>query len=216
MNRQEIPCKNGSLKISRQVGTAIPDEPKIRLKQAAAIFICVLLTGFAACSSAPPIRFDYDAREDFHRFKTFDFFPIPEPIKSDCDPRVIQRIQQAVARELQQKGLVQTAHNPDLRIAVHTEPGTKFRVILWGYHYAPYAYYWQEDAYWNGGIDLARYPSGTLVLDLVRSDKHEMIWRGVAPQALPADTDPMALDRIVDRAVELILKNFPPRRNTSG
>jgi hypothetical protein len=189
--------------------------PKSHMKRSAAILICCLLAGFAACSSLP-IRFDYDVRTDFYRFKTFDFYPIPEQIESGADPRVIQATQRAVTRELQNKGMIKAANDPDLRIAVHIEPAVQFRVILWGYHYAPYSYYRQEDAYWNGGIDLARYPSGTLVLDLVRSDKNEMIWRGVAPRALPEDFDQPELDRIVGRAVERILRNFPPRSKSTG
>ena len=67
---------------------------EIPIKRAAAILICGLLASFSACSS-PNIRFDYDARANFLRFKTFDFYPIPESIRSDIDPVVIQRIQQS-------------------------------------------------------------------------------------------------------------------------
>jgi hypothetical protein len=215
MKTLEILGIDGSLKIQKYIGGAMPEEPNKFFQKAAAILIGGLLASLWGCSS-PPIRFDYDARTDFLRFKTFDFYPIPETIRSEIDPKVIQRIQQAVTRKLQYKGMILNATDPDLRIAVHTESGTKFSVILWGYHYAPYSYYWQEDAYWNGGIDLARYPAGTLVLDIVRTDKNEMIWRGVVPQALPEDLDQSELDRCVNRAVEQILENFPPQRNLTG
>jgi hypothetical protein len=163
-----------------------------------------------ACSSLT-VRFDYDQEQDFSRYTSFAFYPIPEEIGADSSPLVIDRVKAAVIRELEAKGFSQTGTDPDLLIAIHTESRDKFSITSWGYHYAPYDTYWRGYGYWyGGGIDVHRYEEGTLVLDIVRADEDEMIWRGAASRALPATSTPEEIDDLVDRAVTGILENFPP------
>ena len=167
----------------------------------------VLLVG---CSSTS-VRFDYDRQQDFSRFKTFDFYPIPKEIGPHTNPLVVKRVQDAVSRELAHKGIARNEINPDLRIAIHTESKDKFNVTQWGYHYAPYDYYWRGYGYWyGGGIDVQQYEEGTLILDFVRVDEDEMVWRGVATRALPPQSTAEQTDAMVKQAVSRILENFPP------
>jgi len=171
-----------------------------------------LILLLAGCSSTS-VRFDYDRQQDFRQFKTFDFYPIPKEVGPDTNPLVVKRIQDAVIRELAHKGFSQTETKPDLRIAIHTESKDKFNVTQWGYHYAPYDYYWRGYGYWHGGgIDVQQYEEGTLILDFVRTDEDEMVWRGVASQALPSFSTPEQIDATIKQAVAKILENFPPQK----
>lgn len=171
-----------------------------------------LIVLLAGCSSTS-VRFDYDRQQDFSQFKTFDFYPIPKEIGPDINPLVVKRVQDAVIRELAHKGLSQTDVDPDLRIAIHTESKDKFNVTNWGYHYAPYDYYWRGYGYWyGGGVDVQQYEEGTLMLDFVRADEDEMVWRGVASRALPSQSTPEQTDALVKLVVSEILVNFPPQK----
>jgi hypothetical protein len=169
-----------------------------------------LIVLLAGCSSTS-VRFDYDRQQDFSRFKTFDFYPIPKEIGPDANPLVVKRIKDAVIRELAHKGFAQAETNPDLLIAIHTESQDRFNVTDWGYHYAPYDYYWRDYGYWyDGGIDVHQYEEGTLTLDFVSVDNDEMVWRGVASRALPYQSTSEQIDKLVKQAVSKILENFPP------
>jgi hypothetical protein len=177
------------------------------------VVITVVIVFFINCSSYT-VRFDYDQEQDFSMFKSFDFYPIPKEIGADSNPMVVNRIKEAVIRELEPKGFSQADTDPDLFIAIHTESKDKFNITHWGYHYAPYDYYWRGYGYWyGGGIDVHPYEEGTLILDFVRADEEEMIWRGEASRALPSRSTPEEVDRLVNQAVARILENFPPPGN---
>lgn len=170
---------------------------------------CTILLIWAVSCSSYDVRFDYDRHEDFSNYKTFDFMPIPKKIRNEANEHVINRIEAAVTRELTAKGFQQN-DDPDLLVAIHTETKDRFDVADWGYHYAPYDYYWRDNSYWGGrNIDVIEYEEGTLTLDFVIADEREMIWRGAVSKALPARLKTDKIDQIVDKAVKKILENFP-------
>lgn len=173
----------------------------------------LLILSLLSCSTHPRILFDYDQHEDFSRYRSFRFYSLPSQLASEEGARYFDALKSAVMRELQARGFTWVedgAEKADLLIAIHTEPRQKFSVTLWGYHYAPYDYYWRSDEYWKGGgIDEHAYPRGTLILDFIRADEEELIWRGVNPECLPAKGSGARLDDILNRAVSEILKTFP-------
>lgn len=176
-----------------------------------AIVLLATFTLFAGACSSYTVMYDYDRQENFTQYKSFDFLPLPEDIRQQSNELVIKRVQTAVIRELAAKGLKHATSNPDILIAIHTEAKDRFNVTNWGYHYAPYDYYWRGYGYWyGGGIDVYEYEEGTLILDMVRADEKEMIWRGAATKALPYNPTPDKIDQIVNEAVARILENFPP------
>jgi len=182
------------------------------MKTTSLIALSALILVLAGCSSYT-VLFDYDRQEDFSQYRSFDFLPAPSDIRPETSSLVTNRIIAAVTRELEGKGLKQSANSPDILIAIHTESQEKFNVTDWGYHYAPYDYYWRGDSYWSGGgIDVHQYEEGTLILDMVRADEKEMIWRGAASRALPYNPNPDKIDKIINEAVEKILENYPPQR----
>ena len=182
------------------------------MKRSAPLLLVVWIIATAGCSSLT-VMFDYDQQEDFSKYHSFDFLPLPQDIKQATSDLVIKRIIAATTRHMQAKGFEFTTNSPDLLIAIHTEAKDKFNVTNWGYHYAPYDIYWRGHGYWYGsGIDVQQYEEGTLILDLVRADENEMIWRGAASRALPLNPSPDKLDKIVNEAVAKILENFPPTK----
>ena len=59
------------------------------------LLICV------SCSSTR-VRFDYERGVDFTQFQTFDFFEVPDDVKTD--PLVLKRINSAITDQLTAKG----------------------------------------------------------------------------------------------------------------
>lgn len=177
-----------------------------------------LILSLLSCASHPRVLFDFDQKEDFSRFSTFAFTAIPEELATEVSPSHVDVLKSAVIRELQARGLAylqDDAETADLLIAVHTEPRQRFNITLWGYHYARYDDYWRSDEYWQGGgIDEHAYPQGTVILDFVRADEEDLIWRGVCPEAIPPGDTGKDLKTILDRAVSEILKTFPSTKRS--
>jgi hypothetical protein len=180
------------------------------MRYPAVVFLTTLVVLVTGCSSYT-VMFDYDRQEDFSQYQTFDFLPAPQAIQQETSDLVIKRIQRATIQELEAKGYTFSSDRPDLLIAIHTEAKDRFNVTDWGYHYAPYDYYWRGHGYWfGGGIDVYEYEEGTLILDMIRADEKEMIWRGAASQVLPYNPTADKIDKIVNEAVAKIMENFPP------
>jgi hypothetical protein len=176
-----------------------------------------LILSLLSCASHPRVLFDFDQKEDFSRFSSFAFYPLPGKLAAEVSVQHFDVIKSAAIRELQAKGFTFATETEmegaDLLIAIHIESRQSFNITLWGYHYARYDDYWRGDEYWGGdGIDEHAASQGTLVLDIVRADEEELIWRGVRAGAVPRNTSGPKLEAVLDRAVADILQTFPPRR----
>ena len=52
---------------------------------------------------------------------------------------------------------------------------------------------------------------GTLVIDVLDATREQLVWRGVGVKELDIDTKPEKRDEAVVKAVDKILKNYPPK-----
>ena len=171
--------------------------------------LTVVLIAFAVSCSSVNVRYDYERDVDFSQFKTFDFYPVPQELRTS--ELVLKRIDRAIAREMTAKGFNQSSDNPDLLIAAHTEVKDKVNVTSYGYRYAPY-YRW---GYWGpaAGVDVRQYEEGSLIIDIVDNAQDELVWRGVASKSLPSNPTAEKIDRIIDQVVTKAMANFPPSAN---
>lgn len=184
------------------------------MKTISSLLIVVFILLSYGCSGGTQVRFDYDRQEDFSKFKTYNFLPLPESLKSEANPMVIRRIEEGIALAMGNKGFDRIEANPDILIAIHTERQDKFDVQTWGYNYAPYDLYYRGSGYWgSGGIDIYRYQQGTLIIDIIKAADKELIWRGVGSKALPQNPTVKQIDKTVNQVVSKILVNFPPKKS---
>jgi hypothetical protein len=128
------------------------------------------------------------------------------PEKADIDSNIVERVKKAVNAELQAKGLMMTSDNPDFLIAEHH--GRKdIKVDDWGYGYG------HSGMYLTGGpgVSTSEYEEGSLILDFVDAKSKKMIWRGVAKAEVQNVDTPEKKEKLINEAVQEILKNFPPK-----
>ena len=172
------------------------------------LILMVALIGLAISCSSITTQYDYERGEDFSRFKTYSFLPVPAELAQN--QLVVKRIGRAIIQNLATKGLTETDSNPDLNIAVYTQVKDKVSVTSYGYGYAPYYSF----GYWGhgmgGGTDVSQYEEGTLIIDLVDAQAKEMVWRGMASKALPSAPTPEKIDKIIDNVVAKIFEKYPP------
>jgi hypothetical protein len=177
-------------------------------------FLLVLISSLlviAILSCAPAIKagYDYDTKEDFSRYKTFDYLTFPE--NTQMNIFVLKRTKSLLTRELISKGLQQSSEKPDLLIAIHTRVRSRVQVGNLGYAYAPQVVYWSSYGYFGSyGWQVREYQKGTLVVDFVDAREKEMVWRGVAEGSLPDIPQTEKIEKIVNQAVKEMMKYYPP------
>jgi len=171
-------------------------------------FFVLFFIGFTvSCASIYGVQYDYDKQVNFESLKTYDWMPVPE--KAAIDSLVVNRVKNSVNAELQAKGLTMTSNNPDFFIAEHLGKKDKVKVTNWGYGYGSYGRY--RGGYWGPqGVDTYQYEEGSLILDFVDAKSKKMIWRGVAKAQIDDTNTPEKSEKLIDEAVQEILKNFPP------
>ena len=173
------------------------------------VFFVLFLVGFVvSCSAIYGVQHDYDLQADFKSLKTYDWMAVPE--KANIDSLDVERVKKAVSAELQAKGLMMNSNNPDFLIAEHLGSKDKVQVTNWGYGYGPHGGYW--GGHWGrGGITAYQYEEGSLILDFVDAKSKKMIWRGVAKANINNADTPEKKEKLINEAVQEILKNFPPK-----
>ncbi|UCF65414.1 MAG: DUF4136 domain-containing protein [bacterium] len=173
-----------------------------------AIILIFALYGIQ-CAPAIKAGYDFDTEEDFTRFNTYSYLTHPE--NTQMSELVLRRVKQAIDRELTPKGLTMVSENPDIQIAIHTNVRSKVQLSTWGYSYSPYVVYWSSYGYFGTyGLEVREYQKGTLIVDFIDAQEKQMIWRGVAEGSLPDIPRSEQIEKIVNKAVKKMMKNYPP------
>jgi hypothetical protein len=180
------------------------------------LLLLPLLLVLAACQTTRLER-DFDASRDFAAYRSWSW---QEPAVQyvPADPRLhsdltTQRVREAVAQELDQRGLRPAQGNPDLKVQVWmlveqrqdqvttVYGGGGYWGNPWGFWGAPgYA----ETSSYN-------YRVGTLQIDLFDGRDGKLVWRGSAEQVLPSRSRTPTERRLdIYETVTKVLSQYPP------
>ena len=183
-----------------------------------------LVTGLPACS--PKVNVEQRANVNFSRYHTFDFADTEVKTSGDRNPLLRSpiaqdRIKQAIASELNKRGLQQAERNPDFLITTHTFVEQAERTVYdtqpaagFAYPYAvsyrggflPVNYgYWYGPSYYSTPRT-EQYHEGTLVIDFIDRRTNNLVWRGSV--ADPID-DAGRLGSEFSKNAKDILDKFP-------
>ncbi len=163
-----------------------------------------LFASLAGCSSMS-VNYDYNHETDFRQYQTYDWIERPAQLVSGHlaqNPLSYQRAVNAAELTLEAKGFRKDTRNPEMLIAVHGNVEDRVDVRNWNYHYG----YWGP--WYGGGVEVNQWTEGTLILDIVSAESHELIWRGWASAAM--DPGQSGQGEKITQAVGRILENFPP------
>jgi len=169
----------------------------------------VLFFGAISVSYSRPydVTYDYDKQFNFAEIKTFAWMQVPE--KASIDSFAVQRVKNAVNAQLKEKGFTMTTSNPDFLIAEHLGKKDKVQVDSWGYGYGARGAYW-GGGYGGAGVSTYEYQEGSLILDFVNAKTKQLIWRGSAKAEVQNIRTPEKSEKVINKAVKMILKKFPP------
>ncbi len=179
------------------------------MKKLMPVFLLLLSVALlTSCGSSISVSTDYDLEEDFSQLKSFQWVDERIPNNAlDLYPLVKKRVGESVAKDLEAKGFMLESDSPDFVIFAHARTQEKMQVTDWG------GYYWY-DPWWGpygGRVDVSYYDEGTLVLDIIKVETKELIWRGTGKGVVREYSNPEKRQQAIDNTVSTILKDFPPQ-----
>ena len=177
------------------------------------IFATIIVLGLmGACSPEIQVRTDFDPDYDLWTYKTFDWGKKVD-IEEGLNPLHYnelndKRIKSAVQTQLTARGYQLSEKDPDLLLHYHIIVADKSVVTPqpYGYNYSDYWLRMETNIY--------TYREGTLILDLMDSRTHNLIWRGWAVSAVESQYDREEIDRLINKVVGRIFREFPNKNST--
>jgi Domain of unknown function (DUF4136) len=169
----------------------------------------LLLTVGGVRVAAQNVDVNFDKNANFLQYQTYKWVTIKDGLQ--LDDLTADQLRATVDVELAKKGLKKSnANETDLLVAYQmARPGQKqlshFNV---GASYGSSAGATSATA----GAATTTVHSGQLVLDLYEAAKQKLIWRGVVSDAIDADAKPAKKQKHMDKAIEKLLKNYPPEK----
>ena len=166
------------------------------------LFIVLIST---SCDSVR-VAADYDRSADFNSYKTFAFFKdgIDKAEISDLDKR---RILRAIESELLAKGFTKSK-TPDLLVNIFTKERQEVNVYNQNFGMYGWGWGWGPMMGWNQ-TNVTNSSRGTLFIDLIDTNKRELVWQGIGQGYLTSRMD--SKEERIREFVTSIMSKYPPQ-----
>lgn len=170
-------------------------------------FAALVLATVVAAQGA---TYDYDKHASFLNYKKYKWVPLPST--EQLDELTASQLVGTLQVELEKKGLTKTdGDDADLFIGyqianpkakpLHSENvGTSYGSV--------------GGVMAGGSANVTTVHSGQLVLDIYDAAKKQLVWRGVVADPIDADAKPDKKQKHLSKAVERLLKNYPPPKKS--
>lgn len=195
-----------------------------RLTATLGLLCTTLLLGACASTLTPVV--DYKQDYDFSGISKIGFYKHSGEVTGD-DPMTLSdfqkdRIDKALAQELQNRGLTMVADPADADLLISWHLGTQHKTDVRTYqtpsYGAGYGYYGGYNRYsmyscWsctNTDVRVSNYTEGTFIIDMIDPTLKKSVWRSVTQSKLKGKRDEDEPGEI-NEAAALVLDGFPPR-----
>ena len=163
--------------------------------------IGVLLGICCSVSVAQEVHTDYDKKASFSQYHTYYWAKV-----QTSNPLWQQRIQDAVDKDLQEKGWNKVDSNGDVALtavgsAQNQQEYQTFYDGLGGWRWGGFGT--------EATTTVQNYKVGTLVLDMYEAKDKRLIWRGTSSETL--SDKPEKNEKQLEKAVDKMFKDFPPK-----
>lgn len=174
----------------------------------------VFLFALAGCSSVI-VSQDYKAATDFSSLQTYNWLIKEKPDKPDIranNPLLQSRFTDAINTSLQQMGYRLSdppgfliAYDYSIRSKIQSDNFSSGFNMGYGHRrsYGAYGY--------GANTVIHQFDVGALVIDIYDGQSGDMIWRGTGTEIVTSHSTPEALTAAVNRLVQQILIQFPPK-----
>jgi len=175
----------------------------------ACCYLLLLAIGLTGCSGITISGVDKADNFQISNYKTFDFYQIEVSgdVVSANSKQNLELLKSAIKKELQAKGLTQTASDPNLlvNIGVVVVEKVQTRESRLGEdptYMGPRNYSWERHE-----IEVGRYREGTVTVHLVEREAKKLVWKGAAEGVLPSK------DTNVPATIEVAMKELFAKLN---
>jgi hypothetical protein len=168
----------------------------------AAVAAALLLPSLAI---AQETSYDFAKGTNFSAYHTYalkEGTPVGNPL---IDNRIIE----ALKTELATKGLTNDDAKPDLFVTYHIAFDKQKDISAWSTGMGPYGWHYGMG---STDVQVREILIGTLVIDMADAAKKEVVWRGVATKEIDTTAKPEKRDKNIQKAVQKILKKYPPEQ----
>jgi len=165
---------------------------------------------FAAAAGRSPAQnadTNIEKGANFLNYKTYKWVRIPSP--QQLDELTAAQLMGTLEVELARKGLTKSkSDSADLFIGYQmVRTGKEPNLYDVGATYGS-----ADGATGNGGATITTIHSGQLILDMYDAASKKLVWRGIVSNAIDADAKPDKKQKHMDKAVEKLLKDYPPQK----
>lgn len=181
----------------------------------AAIGMATLAMLALGAAVAQDVRYNFDKKTDFSKFKTYKWVEIKDAGKFNS--MVDQQVKQSVDAQLATKGLTKTdGDNADLLIGYQGAVGQEKE-------FSSYNTSWGYGPGWGGGGWYGGGPSsgfttgqtstiyvGQIAIDMYDSSNKDLVWRGTVSKTLDAKAKPEKQEKNLNKAMAKLFKKYPP------
>jgi len=179
------------------------------------IQLLISLACLAGLVLAQDVKFQFDEKADFSKYKTYTWQIHPKSL--DVDDLTMKQLDQGFDAALAAKGLKRTdSGNPDLVIVFQLAVNQEKEMTSYntgGYGYGPG---WHGG--WYGGYagpsmsttTTSTIHIGTVVLDMYDTATKQLVWRGMASKTLDPKAKQEKRQKNINKAATKMLKNYPP------
>ena len=184
---------------------------KIRNLLITVAFGSVVLLSGPSHGAAQDIRYNFVPDTDFSKYKTYRWVKLEQLEYPTAD--VDQQVRQAIDAQLSSRGLSRVESGQTDLLAIYQAALTQ--KTQWN-AYSSNDGYWDYGGWygWGGGgkqkMASSKINVGTLNLDFYDVARRKHVWRGEATKTLRKPKNPLELRQRINRAMEKLMKNFPP------
>jgi len=199
--------------IFSKVNQLISGRSEMKLLNAIVIpSLILLLTGCTSIS----VNYDYDTNFDFSALKQYSWLKVPANFPAN--EITIQRIRNAVDRQMQIKGFEQDSESPDFLISMMGFKDVVRQGVATGIAYSDFPGHRGYPGY--GGYrgygaferryEVNTFEEGTLTLTIINAARSALIWEGSATTVLEPDRSVEYKEQKTQEIIAKLLANFPP------
>jgi hypothetical protein len=153
---------------------------------------------------AQSITYDFDSTANFASFRSYAWITgtnVPDALNH-------QRIVSAISAQLGAKGLtrIDRQANPDLYVAYHASFDRDLQITGFGSGWGGY----RLPGSHSGSARAEEILKGTLLVDIMDTRTHVIVWRGIAAKDIDVNAKPEEREKNISRAAGKMFKNYPP------
>lgn len=182
----------------------------MRLHSTLALTLALAL--LPASASAQKTTYDFDKTAPFATFRSYTMKPGTPTGNELVDKRLVA----AIETQLAAKGFVRNDNAPDVFVVFHVAFDEQKDISSYSSGPMYGGYGWG----WGGGwgttttdVRVREIVVGTLAVDIIDARKKEIAWRGLGTKEIDTNAKPEKRDSNINKAVEKIFKNYPPKVN---